>query len=244
MHENRSYPPPKFPWQMAMTWHDLLFMHWPLEGRLLRPHVPAGLELDLREGSAWLGIVPFGMRGTRPRFFPPFPGLSNFPEINVRTYVIAQGRPGVWFFSLDAASRLAVRGARWFYHLSYYDARMRLELQYDGGVCYQSRRVHRAAPPAKFIGRYRPVGEIFTAVPGSLESWLTDRYCLYAADRKGRLYRGEIDHPPWPLQVGQAEVELNTMHEQLGITLPSTPPLLHFARRIDVHGWYLQRVSR
>lgn len=242
MHTNRPYPPPEHPWQIAMTWHDLLFMHWPLAPELLRPLVPTGLALDVRDGGAWLGIVPFGMRGTRPRWLPALPGLSAFPEINVRTYVVADGRPGVWFFSLDAASRLAVRGARRFFHLSYFDARMRLGIESDGGVSYHSRRTHRNAMPAEFVGRYRPIGQALTAAPGSLESWLTDRYCLYATDGRGRLYRGEIDHPPWPLQLAEVDIERNTMHQQLGIELPSARPLLHFARRLDVRGWCLQPV--
>lgn len=239
---NRSYPPPLGPWIMAMTWHDLLFAHWPVPEGLLRPHIPGQLQLDLYEGQAWIGIVPFGMRGTRPRWCPAVPGLSSFPELNVRTYVSAGGKPGVWFFSLDAASWLAVRGARALFHLSYFDASMSLVVGSSGEVCYQSTRVHRGAPPAQLEANYRPVGETFHAPPGSLESWLTDRYCLYSADRRGRVFRGEIHHLPWPLQRAEAHWQCNTMTQQLGFQLPDTAPLLHFAKSIDTVAWPLERV--
>lgn len=242
-HANRPYPPPARPWIMHMTWHDLLFAHWPVAESALRPHIPDRLQLDTYEGQAWLGIVPFGMRGTRPRGLPAVPGLSAFPEVNVRTYVVAEGKPGVWFFSLDAASRLAVRGARALYHLPYYDARMSLEKDAEGGVRYRSVRTHRRSPPAELAARYRPTGEVYNATLGSLESWLTDRYCLYSADRRGRVYRGEIQHPDWPLQAAEAEWETNTMSAQLGVELPDIAPLLHFVRQIDVVGWLLEPLA-
>lgn len=225
-----------------MTWHDLLFAHWPVPRAMLDPHIPGQLQLDLYEGRVWLGIVPFGMRRTRPRWLPAIQPLSDFPELNVRTYVVAGGKPGVWFFSLDAASRLAVRGARRLFHLPYFDATMSLNVMGTGEVCYQSTRVHRGAPSAQFAANYRPIGEVFTATPGSLESWLTDRYCLYAVDRRGQLFRGEIDHSPWPLQPAEARWQCNTMTEQLGFTLPDTAPLLHFAKQIDTIAWTLERV--
>jgi uncharacterized protein YqjF (DUF2071 family) len=225
-----------------MTWHDLLFAHWSVPEDALRVHIPRQLKIDTHEGQAWLGIVPFGMRSTRLRCMPRLSGYPPFPELNVRTYVVAGDKPGVWFFSLDAGSRLAVRGARTFFHLNYYDARMRLEVGADGWTSYYSHRTHRGAPPADFLARYRATGEPYVAVPGGLESWLTDRYCLYSADRSGRVFRGEVHHPPWPLQPAEAQWEQNTMTAQLGFQLPHTPPLLHFAKRIDVVGWMLERV--
>jgi uncharacterized protein len=227
---------------MAMIWHDLLFAHWPVPEAVLRPHIPDQLKLDTYEGQHWLGIVPFGMRHTRPRWLPSVPYLSSFPELNVRTYVTADGKPGVWFFSLDAAQRLAVRGARAFFYLPYYDARMSLKSEPGGRVCYHSTRVHRGAPPARLEANYRPAGDKFRASPDSLESWLTDRYCLYSANPRGQVFRGEIHHAPWPLQPAEAQWHCNTMTEQLGFPLPDIPPLLHFAKRIEVVGWWLERV--
>ena len=239
---HRPWPVPDRPWVMHMAWLDLLFMHWPLPPEMLRPLIPGGLELDTFEGQAWLGVVPFYMSNTRPRGVPPLPWLSAFAELNVRTYVTVSGKPGVWFFSLDAANPVAVRGARWSFSLPYFDARMSIERQGET-IHYRSRRTHRGAPPAEFVGQYRPTGEAYRSLPGTLEHWLTERYCLYSQDRRGRLWRGEIHHLPWPLQPAEAEVATNTMTAPIGIQLPDVPPLLHFVRRIDVVGWLLKGVS-
>ncbi|HVA88957.1 MAG TPA: DUF2071 domain-containing protein [Chloroflexota bacterium] len=224
-----------------MQWHNLLFMHWPLPPRMLSPLIPAPLRLDTFEGAAWMGVAPFQMRGVGPRLIPPLPGLSAFCELNVRTYVTFGGKPGVWFFSLDAASGLAVRAARLAFHLPYYDARMRCETR-GQTIRYTSSRVHRLAPPAGFAASYRPIGPPVLARPGDLADWLTARYCLYAADRHGTVWRGDIDHAPWPLQPAEAEIEKNTMVAPLRVILPSGPPLLHFARRLDVVAWNLEVV--
>ena len=226
---------------MRMRWDHLLFAHWPVKVSALRELVPNGLEIDTYEGEAWVGVVPFRMSRTRGRLMPPMPGLSAFPELNVRTYVTAQGKPGVWFFSLDAASKLAVRGARWGYHLPYFDAEMQVQVQGDE-TRYRSRRTHRDAPAAEFVGKYRPTGEVFRASPGSLEDFLTARYCLYSANQKLRLYRADISHVPWPLQAAQAEIECNTMGRAAGIELPDCKPLLHYASVLDVVAWMITRI--
>jgi uncharacterized protein YqjF (DUF2071 family) len=232
---------------MFMRWVDLLFMHWPVDPANLRPHVPPGLGLETFDGRAWLGVVPFVMTRTRPRGLPPMPGLSTFPELNVRTYVShgagERRRPGIWFFSLDAASRLAVRGARATFHLPYFDARMSVDRGADGWLTYRSTRTHKNAPPAAFDARYRPTGPAVNAARGSFDYWLTERYCLYAADARGRLYRGDIHHGPWPLQPAEADVRTNTMAGQLRLRLPDVPPVLHFAQTQDVRAWWRVRVT-
>jgi uncharacterized protein len=229
---------------MAQMWYDLLFAHWPVPVEALRPLIPPGLELDTYEGRAWLAVVPFGMRGIYLRRLPlRTPLYSRFLELNVRTYVTAGGKAGVWFFSLDAANPGAVAVARRWYHLPYYFARMSLRRGDGGWIEYASRRIHPGAPGARFQGRYRPVGEPYRAEAGSLEHWLTERYCLYAAGRRGLLYRGDIHHAPWPLQPAEAEIRVNTMARPHGIALPDTAPLLHFARRLDVRAWALALVA-
>ena len=234
--DHRAYPTPDGPWAMSMSWHDLLFMHWPVPAQELRPLVPPALNLDTFEGDAWLGVVPFRMSGVRPRFLPAVPGLSNFPELNLRTYVSAGGRPGIWFFSLDAHNPVAVRLARATFHLPYFDARMASRKE-GGEIHYRSVRTHRGAPPAEFAGRYRPAGAPFESSPGSLENFLTERYCLYAADGRGTVRRGEIHHQMWPLRPAEVEVETLRMTGQIGVTLPDTAPLLHFSERLDVLAW-------
>jgi uncharacterized protein len=240
--DHRPYPAPDRPWHMTMAWLDLLFAHWSFAADHIRALLPPQLELDTFEGRAWVGVVPFRMENVGPRGLNWLPGVSAFPELNVRTYVIHGGKPGVWFFSLDAASTLAVYAARTGFHLPYYRARMRVE-ERDGWIEYRSERRHRGAPPGVFEGRYRPTGPIYHSEPGTLEHWLTERYCLYAVDRRGRVRRGEIHHLPWPLRPAQAEITTCTVSEGWGITLPDEPPLLHFAGNLDVIGWLLERAS-
>lgn len=225
-----------------MSWHDLLFAHWRVPAATLRPLVPPSLAIDEFGGSAWIGVVPFRMTGVRLRGTPALPGPGAFVELNVRTYVTDGAKPGVWFTSLDADSRLAVRAARTWFHLPYFDAEMSCAA--DGeDVVYRSRRTHRRAPVAEFEARYGPSGAEFRAAPGSLEHWLTERYCLYAAKPDGALLRGEIHHAPWPLQPAHASIGTNCMAAAAGVSLPDEAPHLLFARRLDVVAWAPERAG-
>ena len=223
---------------MTQTWHDLLFAHWPMPEAVMRPLVPAQLALDTFDGECWVGVVPFHMSGIRRRGLPALPGLSRFPELNVRTYVTYRGKPGVYFFSLDAANRLAVWAARTFYHLPYFFSAMTSQ-DSSGSIHYSSRR-HR--PEAEFRGRYRPSAPVRLAEKRSIEHWLTERYCLYTTHR-GQVYRGDIHHAPWPLQSAEAEFEANTIAAANGISLPGANPHLLFARELKVLIWPLVRAE-
>jgi hypothetical protein len=227
---------------MAQTWRDLLFAHWPVAADLIRQLVPAALELDTFDGHAWVGVVPFRMTGIRPRWLPPLPWFSAFAELNVRTYVNVGGKPGVFFFSLDAANPVAVATARRWFHLPYMNATISCRNEGEA-IDYSSRRTHREAPAAEFRARYEPCGPVTLAERGSLAHWLTERYCLYTLDRQARVMRGEIHHAPWPLQAAKAEIATNTMASAAGITLPAEPPVLHFARRLDVTLWTLRAAA-
>jgi uncharacterized protein len=239
---HRPWPLPVGPWVMAQSWHDLLFAHWPVEAAELRPLLPGPLQVDTFEGTAWLAVVPFRMTGVRLRGTPALPWLSAFPELNVRTYVRHGEKPGVWFFSLDAGNSLAVAIARAWFHLPYFRAQMSCEDR-ESWIHYQSARTHRGAPAGLLTGRYCPVGEAFSPKPGTLEHFLTERYCLYTADRRGRIIRGEIHHPPWPLQLAEAEFTGNTMAQAAGVVLPARKPLLHFSRKQDVVVWRPERLT-
>jgi len=225
---------------MTMSWHDVLFAHWRVDVARLRSLVPASIELDLWNGEAWLGVVPFYMTQVGVPALNHVPWISAFEELNVRTYVKYGSKPGVFFFSLDAANWLAVLGARAGFRLPYFWARMSCRRN-EGEVHYSSQRLlgHRA----RFEARYAPTGHPQRARAGSLEHWLTERYCLYTANRHGRAYRSDIHHEPWPLQAAEATLTTIEMTGSLGLEL-SEQPLLHFARRQDVLAWPLQPAAR
>jgi uncharacterized protein len=225
---------------MGQTWRRLLFAHWRFPPDELRAHVPPPLELDLYDGAAWLGVTPFVITGLRATATPPFPLLSAFPELNVRTYVDYGGKPGIFFFSLDAGSRLAVIAARRFYRLPYFVARMS-EKQEGDSIRYESRRNDERGHAARFRVTYAPRGAPKAGAPGTLEAFLAERYCLYTV-HEGLPFRAEIHHPPWPLQPADAEIEENSM-PPLRMRLPTEPPLLHFAERQDVLIWALAQAD-
>ena len=228
------------PWAMRMSWLDLCFLNWPVPAHQIARTLPSGMKVDTFHGQAWLSVVPFRMAGVAPRFTPDIPGLSAFPELNLRTYVVVNGIPGVWFYSLDAAQPQAVRLARQFFHLPYFDARMWLNR--EGNITrYASQRTHADAPAGEFAAAYRPTGPVFHAQPGTLEHWLTDRLALYSANGN-RIYRGKVAHSPWPLQPAQAEININTLTGPHGIELHGQPLAL-YSERLDVKAWLLERAN-
>ncbi len=239
---HRPYPLPAGPWIMTQSWHELLFAHWPFAPETLRPLVPPTLSLDTFEGQAWVGVVPFRMTNVHPRLTASVPGLSQFVEMNVRTYVTLNGIPGVYFFSLDASNRIAVRLARQFFFLPYFHAAMQCN-NIKGTIHYRSHRFHHPPATADFVGSYRPTGPVFLAGRDSLEYWFTERYCLYTVVRGNQVYRAHIHHPRWPLQAAELEIINNTVALADGIHLPETAPLLHYARQQDVLVWPLRRVG-
>ena len=232
----------KRPWVMHMRWLDLVFLHYPVPATSLEKFMPKGLTLETFEGNAWLGVVPFRMDQIHARGLPPIPGTNAFLELNLRTYVTDGVHSGVWFFSLDAENPLAVRGARVGFHLPYMDARMKASEE-NSWIDYSSIRTHRNQPAASFKARYKPIGDIFKAAPGTLEHWLTERYCLFSKDSRETVYRGDILHQPWSLQRCEAEILENTMAEPLGISLPKIVPAAHFAKELDVRAWLLVKAN-
>ena len=236
---HRPWPLPGGSWIMGQSWEDLLFAHWRVDAEAVRKHVPRELRVEEHDGSAWLGITPFVISGFRLRGTLPLPVVSRFPELNVRTYVTAEDKPGIWFFSLDTSSRGAVEAARRLYKLPYFHARMTVEARGER-IAYASAR-RGSARPFVFEAAYGPAKlDASEPPPGTLEHFLTERYCLYAHDASG-LHRAEIHHPPWRLRRAEAELALNTMPPD-GIEAAGEP-LLHLAERQDVVIWPLERVG-
>jgi uncharacterized protein YqjF (DUF2071 family) len=226
---------------MTMSWHDLLFVHYRGDPEKLAGTIPSGLTLDTFEGEAYVSVVPFRMTHVGPRGLNFLPGVSAFPELNVRTYVTAGEKPGVWFYSLDAASSLAVEAARTFFHLPYLRALMTCRRDDSGWIRYESVRQDVRGKPARFAARYRGLGSARRAAAGSLEEFLTERYCLYSADRAGRVHRGHIHHLPWPIRDAQLELETDTMPDAAALSVGRQDPIVHFAERLDVIAWTLER---
>ncbi|MBL8604481.1 MAG: DUF2071 domain-containing protein [Myxococcales bacterium] len=222
-------------------WYDLLFLHWEVPVEALSALVPSSLEIDTFEGRAFVGLVPFTMRGVRLAGWPAVPGTANFHETNVRTYVHREGRdPGVWFFSLDAASRLAVTVARALWHLPYFYAAMSLDRRADGEIAYATRRRDDGA---HCTVAYTPKGAPRAATPGSLEHFLAERYLLYANAGEGDLYRGQVHHAPYPLEEAEVTAWSESLLARAGIDRPAGPPLAHYARGVEVEVFALERLS-
>ena len=230
---------------MYQRWDELLFLHWPVEPQVVGDRLPPGLQVDIFEGKAWIGAVPFSMRGVRPRFLPSVPGLSNFPELNLRTYVVdTNGRPGVWFYSLDTPKRLPNWIARTFFHLNYRFARMQVEAK--GNLrAYKTELwmgTHWDAPQEY---AWKRVGEPFAAEPGSLDFFLAERYRLFAYDRlREQLLTGRVHHQPYTLQRVNLERYSNRLFSLNDLPQPKAAPVSAIASAgVDVRIHAMERVD-
>ena len=244
--DHRPWPLPRGRWSWRQSWRELLFAHWPVPAEVIRPHVPPGLAVQEFDGTSWIAVVPFRMAGVMRRPLPDLPWVSAFPELNVRVYVEAGGKPGVFFFSLDATNPLVVAVGRALFHVPYFWANMSMRREGEWIIYESVRRITNyelRITNAEFRGRYRPISEVYAAAPGTLEHFLTERYCLYAVAPDGSLSRTEVHHAPWPLQRAQAEIEANTMTAAGGVAVGGPPALLHFSKRIDVVVWGSEAVG-
>lgn len=222
---------------LSMRWEEVLFAHWGVEPSTVAEKLPDGVEVDTHDGRAWLGVVCFVMRDIRPRFSPL--GLS-FGELNLRTYVRADGTPGIYFFSLDAGDSLGVAVARLAYDLPYYRARTRVET--DDKVRFRSSRTHDGAPPVNFDATYSGIGERFVAEKGSVEEFLTERYCFFVPLESGGVLRGDVRHAPWELRRARAEIRTNTLFEANGFEKPDGEASLLYSPGVDVKASRPRRV--
>ncbi|GGN87763.1 hypothetical protein GCM10009030_06750 [Haloarcula pellucida] len=224
---------------LRMDWRDVGFVHWPVDPETVAATLPDGVTVDTYDGRAWLGVVPFEMADIRPRGSPI--GRS-FGELNLRTYVTDGETPGVYFYNLDADDRLSVGIARRFFELPYYRASMEIARR-DDEVRFRSRRTDARAPSANFDATYGPAvgAEPHPPEPGSLEAFLVSRYRFYVADGDGRIYYADIDHDPWPLQDGTAELRRNDLFAANGFETPAVDPVVYYSPGISVTAGRLHR---
>ena len=242
---HRPYPLPAGRWRMTQRWNNLLFAHWPIAADAMGRLLPPELDVDIFDNYAWAGVVPFRMDNVRIRTAGEhsiaIPSTGKFCELNLRTYVRSRltGLRGVYFFSLDAASALAVIGARTIFHLPYFLANMESNTDSASIIHYRSRRL-LTSRSVRFQASYRSLSHIpASGAAGTLEHFLTERYCLFTR-YAGRILVGDIHHLPWPLEAAEAEIVQNELPAANGMVLPNRPPVLHFARELQVYIWPLR----
>lgn len=254
--EHRPWPPPDGQWLLSQSWNDLLFAHFAVAPQTLRRLVPEAFTLDLYDGAAWLTVSPFCTSHMRPSGVPPMPGISHFPQVRLRTYVTmidkeGKAKPGVFYFSVDAANLSAVWFARMFFRMQYWHSAIRVSgatLQArkpkERTIHFRSLRLHGPTAiggPARFEAVYAPEGEPERARRGSLDEFLTERYCVYSMNRE-KVYRSEIHHQPWPLQRATVEIRENSIADPLGLALSATPDICHFSRSLKMLAWAPERI--
>ncbi len=237
----RLRPIPIGRWAVNQCWNDLLFAHWPLPPAQMAALLPPGLLVDTFQGAAWLGVVPFWLDRLRFRGAPAAAIMRGFPDLNLRTYVRDQATnsQGIYCFSIDASNLLAVAGARLFYQLPYHWAQMQMERRGASEFAfYSSRRL--AGRPVVFKARYRGLGPTRRTVemrPGSIEYFLTERCCLFTLDGNGQPVRRNMHHVTSPFEDAEADIACNDLPGVIGLSLPDTPPVLHYSRRQAVYIW-------
>ena len=238
---HRPWPAPMAPWVMTQRMNDLLFLHYALAPEAVRVLVPDVLTLDTYGQQAWVTVAALWINHLRPPGVPSLPWVSQLSQINVRTYVTFGGKPGVYFFSVDASKLPSIWGARMFYRLPYWQASIKVRGKGGAEIEYTSKRQH-GPKPAEFRCVYGPASDAsFHARPGSLEHFLAERYCLYSVSRK-RLYRAEIHHLPWELQDAAIDLRENTIATTAGVELPPQPEMALFARELKVLFWAPERL--
>lgn len=237
---HRPWPVPSNNWIMRQKWRNFLFMHWPVNPELVSNLIPSPLRLDTFQGYAWLGYIAFLMDGIYPRALPKLPLTRRFPEINVRTYVQYDGKPGIFFLSIDVKNWASLKIARHWYHLPYHSSNVSIEHK-GTTFSFQSIR-NENNRHISFKALYKPISDVFSPEEGTLDHWLTERYCLYSRDKTSNIYCGEIHHLPWPLQKAEFEIQSNSLLSPFNINLRNTNPIAHYSGGVDALIWNIRKV--
>ncbi|MDC0502525.1 DUF2071 domain-containing protein [Euryarchaeota archaeon] len=232
------FPMPERKFSLQQNWVDLTFMHWEVDPDVLRKHIPDDLEIELFEGKAYVGVIPFKMEKVRPRNLPSISFISNFPEFNIRTYVRKDGKGGVFFLTLDAQSHVTCAYAPFAYGLPYKYSKCSLSIDKNGFYSWDSKRNSNSI---KLTGVSKPRGPLLKAKKGSLEEFLFERYCLYVC-KKGITYRAYTCHEQWEFQDAEAELIDNSLTDfyRLGIKNSLKPDLIHFSKGVEVLTWNIE----
>ncbi|MFC4619557.1 YqjF family protein [Camelliibacillus cellulosilyticus] len=239
--EHRPFPLPSKRYIMRQTWRNLLFLHWPIPFEKLRPHIPSSLQIDTFNGTAWIGIILFVLEGIYPRGISFISLTPKFPEINVRTYVKRDGKPGIYFMSIDVENWASLKIAKRWYRLPYHSAQ--ISFRKEGRIFHcHSIRKGIGNNSISFEGKYAPVSEVYLSKKGTLDHWLTERYCLFSSKNKVGIYCGEIHHQPWPLQKAEIEVVKNTLFTPFHFDLSEVRPIAYFSTGVDSLMWNIRKV--
>lgn len=240
---HRPWPLPSKKWIMKQTWKNLFFAHWPIPVEYLRPYIPSSLHIDTFDGSAWLGVVAFEMEGIYFRGLKAMSVTPKFTEINVRTYVHFNGKPGVYFLSLDVGDRASLLIASRWYRLPYQPAQITFKREKDT-FHIQSIRNQKTINPIEFMGEFVPLSDVYYPQKGTLDHWATERYCLFSTDKLGKqLYCGEIHHSAWPIQKVEGAIDRNSLFTPFQLRPSETKPIVHYSRGLDTLFWNIKRIK-
>ncbi|WP_147534318.1 YqjF family protein [Bacillus marasmi] len=239
---HRLWPIPSGIWIMKQKWSNLLFAHWPIPEESLRSYIPSSLKIDTFNGAAWLGVVAFVMDGIYLRGLKGFSVTPRFTEVNVRTYVHYNGKPGVYFLSLDVGDKASLMVAKRWYRLPYQPAKSSLKME-DKAVYWENIRRGKSKIPIEFKGKFVPLSRVYYPEQGTFEHWATERYCLYSKDNRDNLYTAEIHHSQWPLQNVEAEIFSNTLFTPFQLQPTESKPIVHFSKGLETIFWNIKRLK-
>ncbi len=238
---HRPWPLPSKNWIMRQRWRNLLFSHWPIPLETLRRHIPSELEIDTYQGRAYLGVIVFMIEGIHLRGLSSLSLTPVFSEVNLRTYVHYQGKPGVFFLSLDVGDWASYTIAKRWYRLPYKKALISFQKEGQSFAC-QSVRKGTIDPPISFGVKYAPASEVYVPKEGTLDHWLTERYCLFSTNNGSNIYCGEIHHRPWPLQKAKADISKNTLFTPFRMEGSEGKPICHFSKGLDTLFWNIKKI--